>query len=227
VARTLNREAHTIRREAFIDVAARLVQAKGYEVMSIQEVLDELGASRGALYHYFDGKAALLNAVIERMVDDATAALKPVLDDPALPAPEKLNRFFNGIAAWKMERKELLLAVLQVWLADENAIVREKFRKALVHRLAPLFEKVIDQGRGEGTFSVASSGPTARVVVSMIIAANDAASELYVARQAGTISIDDVECSFVAYADAFERILGAPSGTYPRIDRAVLREWFG
>ena len=36
---------------------------------------------------------------------------------------------FAGIAAWKGERTELLLAVMEVWLSDDNAIVREKFRQ--------------------------------------------------------------------------------------------------
>ena len=48
--RTVNVEARAIRREAFVEVSLRLIQAKGYEQMSIQDVLDELDASRGAFY---------------------------------------------------------------------------------------------------------------------------------------------------------------------------------
>ena len=62
MARTVDTEAHAVRREAFVDVAQRLMQTKGYEQMSIQDVLDELDASRGAFYHYFDSKTALLEA---------------------------------------------------------------------------------------------------------------------------------------------------------------------
>jgi AcrR family transcriptional regulator len=58
--RTVNATLYTVRREAFLDVAQRLVQTKGYEAMSIQDVLDELDASKGAFYHYFDSKQALL-----------------------------------------------------------------------------------------------------------------------------------------------------------------------
>ena len=75
------------------------MQAKGYEEMTIQDVLDDLDTSRGAFYHYFDSKAALLDAVVERMVDDATAALVPVIDAPGLSATMRLARLFNGLAA--------------------------------------------------------------------------------------------------------------------------------
>src|SRR3982074_3113929 len=109
MARTVNPTLHTIRRDAFLDVGQRLVQTKGYEAMSIQDVLDELEASKGAFYHYFDSKQALLQAVVERFADDAIATLGRVLDDPDLPALRKLEGIFAGIGRWKAERKEFVL----------------------------------------------------------------------------------------------------------------------
>ena len=52
--------------------------------MSVQDVLDELDASRGAFYHYFDSKVALLEAVVERMVEAAIATLAPVVAERAV-----------------------------------------------------------------------------------------------------------------------------------------------
>ena len=70
----LNATVYAVRRDAFVDVAQRLIQAKGYQQMSIQDVLDELDASRGAFYHYFGSKADLLEAVVERLTEAAMAA---------------------------------------------------------------------------------------------------------------------------------------------------------
>src|SRR5437867_543136 len=113
MARTLDPAAHALRREAFVDAAQRLIQSKGYDQMSLQDVLDELDASKGAFYHYFDSRVALLEAVVERMVDAATEALLPMVADPDLPALQKLEGFFSGIAHWKTDRKELMVAVAQ------------------------------------------------------------------------------------------------------------------
>src|SRR4051794_34916890 len=113
VARTLNLAVHTVRREAFVEAAQRLIEARGYEQMSIQDVLDELRASRGAFYHYFDSKQALLEAVIERMADAGMAVTKPIVEDADLAAIPKLHRVFGGIAQWKSERKSLVLALLK------------------------------------------------------------------------------------------------------------------
>src|SRR4030088_1268749 len=120
--RTVNPALYTIRREAFLDVAQRLVQTKGYEAMSIQDVLNELEASKGAFYHYFDSKQALLEAVVERFAVGAIAELAPVLHDPTWPALRKVERFFAGIARRKAEQKDLVLAIIEVWNSDGNAI---------------------------------------------------------------------------------------------------------
>jgi AcrR family transcriptional regulator len=226
LARTVNPEARAVRQEAFVDVAQRLIQAKGYEQMSIQDVLDELNASRGAFYHYFDSKVALLEVVVERMVDAATATLAPVVADPNLPALAKLDRLFSGIAGWKAERKNLVLAVMQVWLSDDNAIVREKFRQRLVVTLGPLLAQIIRQGKEEGVFSASSPDDAARVLVSLSQAANHVATELFVAHQAHAIPIEVVESTLAAYKEAYERILGVPAGSLTIGDSETLRLWF-
>src|SRR3977135_373343 len=152
MARTVNATLRTVRREAFLDVAQRLVQTKGYDAMSIQDVLNELEASKGAFYHYFDSKQALLEAVVERFADDGIATLAPVLEDPDLPALRKLEGIFAGIGRWKAERKELVLAIIEVWNSDGNAIVREKVRRMTVNRLVPLLSPALTHGVRQGPF---------------------------------------------------------------------------
>ena len=226
MARTLDLDAHTIRRDAFVDAAQRLIQVKGYEQLSVQEILETVGASKGAFYHYFDSKAALLDAVIQRMIADATGALEPVLTDPNLTAIEKLDGLFSGIASWKTERKEFLLALMRVWLSDENAIVREKFRRGVVASLTPVLTTIIRQGVLEGSFTVTSPDHAARVFVSLVLGANEHAGDLFIARQAGLVPFELVEGALAAYPEAVERILGARPGSLRWTDSDTLHEWF-
>src|SRR5450759_4431336 len=164
MARTVNATLHTVRREAFLDVAQRFVQTKGYEAMSIQDVLGQLDASKGAFYHYFDSKQALLEAVVERFADAGIASLAPILTDANLPALRKLERIFAGIASFKAQQTEFVLAIIEVWNSDGNAIVREKLRRLTVIWLVPLLSLVIEQGVKEGTFAAESPQETAMVL---------------------------------------------------------------
>ncbi len=227
MARTVDTEAHAVRRDTFVDAAQRLMQAKGYEQMSIQDVLDEVGASRGAFYHYFASKTDLLEAVVTRIVDAALATAAPVVDDPALDGVAKLEGLFGGIAQWKIERTELMLALIRVWLSDDNTLMRDKMWRHLDARLAPVLARIIEQGDAEGAFSVSSPGATARVMVALLHGLNDTAVRLFLERDEGGVTLADAEGLALAYADALERILGTPAGTLQLVDTDVLKDWYG
>src|SRR5712691_1713827 len=108
---------HAVRRNEILDVAQRLVYTKGYEQMTIQDILDDLQISKGAFYHYFDSKQALLEALIERLLDEGVQLLLPIVDDPHLPALEKLQRLFDRLVRWKTAQKTFLLALMRVLYA--------------------------------------------------------------------------------------------------------------
>lgn len=227
LARTVNAELHAIRRDAFVDAAQHLIQAKGYEQMSIQDILERLDVSRGAFYHYFDSKVALLEAVMERMVSAGLAAVTTVVEDPLLPAPAKLGSLFRRITNWKTERRDLILALMRVWYSDDNAIVREKLRRSTVTQFGPPLAAIIAQGRAEGVFHVSSPEDSARVLLDLIHGAQDLAGELFFDREAGTVTFDAVQARLAAYTNAYERILGARPGSLHIVDDSVLRRWFG
>jgi AcrR family transcriptional regulator len=225
--RTVNLEVHKVRRDAFLDVAQRLIVTKGYEQTSIQDVLDALEASRGALYHYFDSKQALLDGVVERFADEALETIEPILTDSSLPALTKLERVLGGIARFKAEQKELVLAILEIWSSDGNALVRERLRHLTVKRMVPILTLVIRQGVEEGSITSSDPEETARMVLYLLQGYQELATEHFLGRQAGTISYEQVLKSNRAVTEAFERVLGAPPRSVTLADEATLRFWFG
>jgi AcrR family transcriptional regulator len=227
VARTVNVLARTVRRDAFLDAAQQLIQTKGYEQMSIQDVLDAVDTSRGAFYHYFDSKLELLEAVVERFTDGAMAAVDPILSDSELPALRKLEKMVAGFARLKAESKDLMLALIEVMNSDGNALFREKLRRMSARRLGPILSQIIRQGIREGVVKVAFPDETATVILSMIQGYQVIAGEQFVARQANRISFEEVKRSYAAFTDAIERILGIPAGTIRLVDDATLHFWFG
>jgi AcrR family transcriptional regulator len=216
-----------VRRGVFVDAAQELIQRRGYDRFSIQDVLDATGASKGAFYHYFDSKDALLDAVVERLSDQAAARVEPLLDDPNLSATQKLNSLFSGIAQFKAERKDFVLEVMRVWLSEGNAIVRERLRRQASRRQLGWLERIVRQGIAEGTFSSCFPDHLARVLGALIGGMGDLAFELWVGRQDGTVTMEEVTRTFDAYQEAFERMIGVPPGTLHFLDESTLEFWFG
>jgi AcrR family transcriptional regulator len=73
-------------RQRLVATAARLFTDRGYDATSIEDILAETGVSRGALYHHFDSKEAVLEAVlreIEAEVAQATVEASRGARDPA------------------------------------------------------------------------------------------------------------------------------------------------
>ena len=108
--RTLNPIAHAVRRDAFLDAAQALIVAKGYEALSIQDVLEAVGSSKGAFYHYFDSKSALLDGVVSRMVDAALAGLAPSMADPTLELRDASGTVLASNDNWRSTQQSAILA---------------------------------------------------------------------------------------------------------------------
>ncbi|HEX6123636.1 MAG TPA: TetR/AcrR family transcriptional regulator [Ktedonobacterales bacterium] len=231
MARLTKEEVYATRRNAILDAAQRLIYAKGYEQMTIQDLLDELGISKGAFYHYFDAKPELLEALVERMREQTEALILPIARDPQLPALEKLRRLFPTLARWKSARKEFLLGLLPVLYADENAIFRQKTLTLAHSMLGPPLTEIIRQGVAEDVLTTAYPDQIGSVVVSLLWGMGETVAEVILA---GGLQHDGLapatrptlERMFAAYTEALERILGAPPGSFPLMEPGTLDEWF-
>lgn len=227
MARKVDQAAHAGRRTQFLDAAEILLRTKGYERMSVQDVWSQVGASKGAFYHYFDSKQALVEAVMERMADQIAAALAPLATDPDAAALQKLQSFFAGLGRWKAQRRDLLVALLRVWQSDDNAVVRQKLRPGIADRIAPLLAGILEQGARENTLAVTHPEATGRVLVALIQDLNDRLAEMVLSFDAtGRPDLSGAQDTVAAHTQAVERILGLAEDSVVLVEPAVLSPWF-
>jgi TetR/AcrR family transcriptional repressor of nem operon len=214
VARVVDEEEHRAKREAILDFAAGLVRTKGYEKMTIQDVLDGLGISRGALYHYFDSKQALLEALVERMGSDAAETLLPIVRDPDLTALEKFHRYVETSARLKADRQELVIGMMRTWYSDENVLIRHKLTDAALRFTAPMIiEPIIRQGVAEGVFDTRYPEAAARIIVQVFLSTADGAARLLLLEAPDESVARQSQELMEATTDSVERILGASPGS--------------
>src|ERR1700680_972272 len=77
-------------RASIIDAAATLMYQRGVSMTSLDDVLAAAGSGKSQLYHYFDSKADLVAAVIERQLQLVLA------QQPGLQNIDS----WEGIEAW-------------------------------------------------------------------------------------------------------------------------------
>lgn len=226
MARILKEEEYTQRRNEILNAAQKFVYTIGYEQMSIQNLLDDLQISKGAFYHYFDSKQALLEALVDRTTKAAISILLPVIKDPDLTALEKLHHFFDTAVRWKTEQKSFFIGLLRVWYQDENAIVRQKVTAAGLTQIKPLLAQIIQQGADEGIFTATHPNLTADLVMALFQGMSENLAGLFLMENPGKEILDRIKNTITAYTDALERVLRAPCGSIHLMDTSTLEEWF-
>ena len=226
MARTVKEQGFTTRRSEILDAAYRLVYIKGFDQMTVQDILSDLKISKGAFYHYFDSKGEVLEALVERIVDEIEPSLITIAQNPHLSALEKLQCYFDTAVRWKTARKSLMLSLLRVWYADENAIVRQKVFATTVKRITPWITAIICQGVEEGVFTTAYPDYICQLNIYLLQGLSDAFVALLFSDQPDQDLLIHAENTLAAYTDALERVLGAPRGSLNLMDAETLKEWF-
>ncbi len=215
MARHVKPDEYAAHRKKILDAALQLMHDKGYERMTIQDVLTELQMSKGALYHYFDSKEALLEGVVESMGESVSAALRPAVDDPYLNAIDKVRAYFEVSTAWRSRHVAAVTTTMRLWRDDSNALPRQKMSEQSMRSTTPLLESIINQGCREGVFDTEHPHEAAIIVTGMGLHLADAIIDAIDADGTGPLGAGGPRAQSVmaAYTDAFERILGAPSGS--------------
>ncbi len=228
MARTLKQDEHTAKRNEILDAALRLIYTKGYGRMTIQDILEQLQISKGAFYHYFDSKSAVLEAMVERMVvEQMEPLLVSTVQDPDLTALEKLQRYLDTAVQWKTAKKDLMIELARVWYSDENALARQKMYAMMVAHVTPLFNEIIRQGVREGIFTTPHPEYASRLNIGMVQGLGDSFSQLLLSAEIEPgQALRQAEALLAAYGDAMERMLGAPQGSIRLMDAEALKEWF-
>lgn len=229
MARTVKPEAFASKRREILDAVQRLVFSKGYEQMSIQDILDEVQISSGAFHHYFASRGALLTAFIERIKQETEKQLLPVIHNPRLTAIEKLQGFFDTLDSLRIAHKADVVRLGRVWYSDSNALVRQKVDEAVSKQRAPLLSEIVRQGIQEGVFSLASPERAGEVLLALLQGmGNRHAALLFSLGQESDdlhASIEAIVSTHAAYMEAIERVLGAPANSFARANSEAVNVW--
>ena len=77
---------HDAKREQLLEPCLALFATKGFYALSMRKISEELGVTTGTLYHYFDGKLALFEQMLDRVIkSDVQAAIQEVPADQSWP----------------------------------------------------------------------------------------------------------------------------------------------
>lgn len=139
------------RRQELIDTAYRLFQEKGYEAVSVRDILEEVHGAPGMFYYYFKSKQEIYMAAVSQYIEQGLERKKEALADPSVPFAEKkklVNRMMEEDFAGYLkdfdpeEDKDVTTVSYKLWEFVQ-----------MLDKMQPVYAEFILQGIREGVIS--------------------------------------------------------------------------
>ncbi|MER9371572.1 TetR/AcrR family transcriptional regulator [Mesorhizobium sp. M0491] len=203
------------RREELLDHAQMLFLTQGYDKASLNDVIASAGVSKGAFYHYFPSKEALLEALADRFARQALAGVQDIIDDPGLDPLGRLNGLLSQSRRAKIETAPEAWTLFETMFRPENLVLFHRINLAASASFSPLLVKIIRQGIEDGTFRTFDPEGVADIVMQFGMATHDVVAKAIAGGSDADmeIAIEALEKRVRLYEIALDRILGLPDGS--------------
>jgi len=128
--------------------ASELFGRKGYHKTTLQDIITQVGCSKGSFYHHFESKLRVLQALARQRVDNDYRAFA---DSQPPPGLDKLNRLLYFTCPWRQGEEIFMAQVLSLGLQEEGAVLtahlREARKQAFYAELVALLQALREQGQ--------------------------------------------------------------------------------
>jgi TetR/AcrR family transcriptional repressor of nem operon len=149
---TANTSETTDVRENIIAVGQRLIGARGFSAVGLNEILSEAGVPKGSFYHYFGSKDAFGVALLESYFEEYLDDFDQTLAQPDLNMAQRLMNYFR---IWQETQSfydcqgKCLAVKLGAEVADMSETMRATLNRGtagIISRLARAIETGVDEG---------------------------------------------------------------------------------
>jgi AcrR family transcriptional regulator len=157
-------------RDRILDVSRELFAAHGYEATGVALICETAGVSKGAFYHHFPRKQAVLEAIFSNWLGSLEASLD-LWKDEAQPAPETLLAAAAAAAPAFSGADRSRRLLLELWSqaardADLAAVARAPY-----HHYTDGLKTVLDRGVRQASLRRHDTTTASRVLISLAVGA--------------------------------------------------------
>lgn len=128
-------------RDAILAVGQRIMSAKGFSAVGLNEILSTASVPKGSFYHYFGSKDAFGEAMLDSYFAAYLAEMDDLLGQSGAPAAQRLMAYF---ASWQANQSfmDCQGKCLAVKLAAEVADLSEAMRLSLNQGTAAIIARL-------------------------------------------------------------------------------------
>lgn len=164
-AASLREDILTIKRERILTEAVELFYKKGYLPTNVDEIAQQLGATKPFVYYHFKSKIDLLSEVCRRVIREALEVTEAAAASDAPPVV-KLEDFVRRFTDLVLERHKYTSIYFREQLnlpEDVNSAI-DTMRKKIDYRL----RDILREGQETGDFDISNLAVASQIVSGMI-----------------------------------------------------------
>jgi len=136
------------RRLEIIKTAEKLFRINGYNNITVDAIVKEVGVAKGTFYYYFKSKEDVLEAIVDYTMERVVEKIEMVANDMSLDALTKMRLLMTNSQIGDGGDKE----VVEYLHLPSNRELLEMVNVQTVLRLSPILAKIVEQGNREGVF---------------------------------------------------------------------------
>lgn len=155
------------RRAEIIEATFFCIALKGYSNITMQDIADSAGISKGVIHYYFRNKEELFLSVHEKLIKDLDSHMGKKVERAKTP-PEKIRAIISSVFEKTKENKKFQVVLLDFW-AHSTRIPRLK--EATINqysRYRHLAKKIIAEGVEKGYFKECDSSRIASALIGLV-----------------------------------------------------------
>ncbi|MFK7780483.1 MAG: TetR/AcrR family transcriptional regulator [Candidatus Gracilibacteria bacterium] len=157
-------------KEKVLEVSIELFYENGYDNTSIQNIIDTVQISKGALYHYFKSKEEILEEIASRYAGQTFNALSELIENEQGNALDKFNALISVSNEYKtkninVKKREV---IGKIFTQYSDIKTRHKIEETLITLIQPIYIDIITQGQKEGVFDIISPKDTAHIFLRLM-----------------------------------------------------------
>lgn len=209
------RMAPDARRMQILDAAQTLFFERGWDAVTLADVIAAAGISKGGFYHHFTAKEDLLDGIVQRFTIQAmegTAEARASADGDALA---RFNGFIAATNRWKAERGPELRFFVDVMLRPGNDLLFQRIFAAVTEATLPILREMIEAGIREGRFDAPDADLVAETILALSQGRRALLRDAVAATDAGDLDAATrmLDGRMTAEGRLIDRLLGVPPGS--------------
>ncbi|TPN43338.1 TetR/AcrR family transcriptional regulator [Mesorhizobium sp. B1-1-7] len=141
-----------IRRAEILDAAFAMFIERGYDNVSLNDIIDGAGLSKGMLYHHFASKEALLEALFDRITEKTYEVLAPIIAAKDVDPKRRLEQLLTASREDRLRSVEFSRSVFVSLLRPESRDLYHRIEAAWAKRMRPILTQLVWEGVKAGAF---------------------------------------------------------------------------